>query len=199
MDDPEPGRQVGWVEQETGEYVRPVVRLAIRKRKPNGQWGTAVLISSLFPAEVEEVSESPLASSLDPATDLLLAHVRLYDQRGGGVETSFKGDKQGIALGKRSKKRFEAQQMVMLLGSLAHNVVMWAKRWLATSASALQQYGLRRLVRDVFHISGFLLLDAWGRIRQIGLNQDAPFAPVLLHPLRALLAPAHVAISLVKT
>ena len=46
---------------------------------------------------------------------------------------------------------------------------------------------------------GFLLLDAWGRIRQIGLNQDAPLAPVLLSPLRALVAPAHVAIHLAKT
>jgi hypothetical protein len=55
------------------------------------------------------------------------------------------------------------------------------------------------LVRDVFHISGFLLLDAWGRIRQIGLNQDAPLAPVLLSPLQALVAPAHVAIYLAKT
>jgi hypothetical protein len=29
------------------------------------------------------------------------------------VETSFKGDKQSLGIGKRSKKRFEAQQMVM--------------------------------------------------------------------------------------
>lgn len=47
-------------------------------------------------------------------------------------------------------------------------------------------------------ISGFLLLDAVGRIRQIGLNQQAPFASVLLNPLRALLAPTPVAISLVR-
>lgn len=47
------------------------------------------------------------------------------------METSFKGDKQGLESTKRSKKRFEAQQMVMLLGSLAHNVVVWARRWLA--------------------------------------------------------------------
>jgi hypothetical protein len=44
----------------------------------------------------------------------------------GGVETSFKGDKQGLGIGKRNKKRFEIQQMVMLLGSLAHNVVVWS-------------------------------------------------------------------------
>jgi hypothetical protein len=44
--------------------------------------------------------------------------------RGGGVETAFKDDKQGLGITKRNKKRFEAQQMVMLLNLLAHNVLM---------------------------------------------------------------------------
>ncbi|GHO63793.1 hypothetical protein KSC_026850 [Ktedonobacter sp. SOSP1-52] len=89
--------------------------------------------------------------------------------------------------------------MVMLLGSLVHNVLVWAQEWLAVTTSAVQHYGPLRLVRDVFHISGFLLLDAWGRVRQIGLNQDAPLAPVLLSPFQTLVAPAHVAIYLAKT
>jgi hypothetical protein len=33
-------------------------------------------------------------------------------------------NKQGIGINKRSKKRFAAQQMVMLLGSLAHNLIV---------------------------------------------------------------------------
>jgi hypothetical protein len=125
--------------------------------------------------------------------------VRLYDQRGGGVETSFKGDGQGFAIGKRSKKRFEAQQMVMLLGSLAHNVVIWAKLWLAGPASVVQQYGPWRMVRDVFHISGFLQIDACGQVTQIVLNQAAPLASALVHPLRKLLLGAHVVINLGQT
>ena len=148
IDDPdEPGRQIGWVEEPAREYVRDVVRIAVRKRKPNGQWGIAVLISSLLPAEVCELTGAPAEAGFDPKT-VLLAHVHLYDQRGGGVETSFKGDKQGLGLGKRGKKRFEAQQMVMLLNSLAHNVVVWIQRWLAGSAPTLQHYGPMRMVRD---------------------------------------------------
>jgi hypothetical protein len=197
-DPDEPGRQIGWVEEPAPEYVRDVVRIAVRKRKPHGQWGIAVLISSLLPAEVWDLTGADTQRGFDPV-GVLLGHVRLYDQRGGGVETSFKGDKQGLGIEKRSKKRSEAQQMVMLLSSLAHNVVIWAKLWLAGPVSALQPYGPLRMVRDVFHVSGFLLLDAWGRIRQIGLNQDAPLALVLLSPLRALVAPAHVAINLAKT
>jgi hypothetical protein len=56
-----------------------------------------------------------------------------------------------------------------------------------------------RMVRDVFQISGFLLTDAQGRIRSLVLNQDAPLAPLLLGSLRALLAPAQVALRLGET
>lgn len=121
----------------------------------------------------------------------------LYDQRGGGVETSFKGDKQGLGSTKRSKKRFEAQQMVMLLGSLAHNVGVWARHWLA--APRLRHYRIIRMVRDVFHVSGFLYLDALGHAVQIVLNQDALLARSLITSLRQLLAPMHIVINLVKT
>ena len=118
---------------------------------------------------------------------------------GGGVETSFKGDKQGLGLSHRSKKRFEAQQMVMLLGSLAHNIIIWTRNWLADPASPLRHYGMLRMVRDVFHISGFLLLDAWGCICQVMLNQLAPLASVLLAPLQELFASEHVSINLAQT
>jgi hypothetical protein len=53
-----------------------------------------------------------------------------------------------------------------------------------------------RMVRDVFHISGFLGVDALGQIVHIGLNQVAPLAPVLVDPLRELLASTHMAIHL---
>jgi len=75
------------------------------------------------------------------------------------VETSFKEDKQGLGLTKRTKKRFAAHQMVLALGTLAHNVLVWARAWLAPHVPALAHDGLRRLVRDVFHMSGLILRD----------------------------------------
>src|SRR5262249_53071892 len=66
------------------------------------------------------------------AVAVLPAYVTFYDLRGGGIETSFNGDKQGLGLTKRTKKRFETQHMLMLLGSLAHNVVIWARSWLTS-------------------------------------------------------------------
>ena len=117
------------------------------------------------------------------------------------METSFKGDHQGLGSTKRSKKRFEAQQMVMLLGSLAHNVVIWARRWLTQTdrPAKLRHYGILRMVRDVFHVSGFLVFDALDQLIEIVLNQAAPLAPVLVESLRELLTPVHVALHLGQT
>ena len=124
-------------------------------------------------------------------------HLSSYRLRTRAHVASFKGDKQGLGIGKRSKKRFTAQQMVMLLGALAHNVIVWARHWLASPT--LHHYGTVRMVRDVFHISGFLLTDTLGQVVQIVLNQAAPLAPSLVDPLCALLARTHVAVNLGQT
>jgi len=63
----------------------------------------------------------------------------------------------------------------------------------------LRHYGMLRLVRDVFHISGFLVIATGGQVVQIGLNQAAPLASALVDPLQELLAPLHIAINLAQT
>ncbi len=199
FDDPKwPERQVGWVTEPPTAYVRPVVRIAVRCRQQNGQWAVGVLISALAACDVLRLTGHSPAQGANPLA-VLLAYVTFYDQRGGGIETSFKGDKQGLGMTKRNKKRFEAQQMLLLLGSLAHNVIVWARRWLTALPSKLHHYGILRMVRDVFHISGFLLFDPSDHLVQIVLNQDALLARCLLNSLRELLAPLHIVISLDKT
>ncbi len=130
---------------------------------------------------------------------VLLAYVYFYDGRGGGVETAIKDDKQGLGITKRNKKRFEAQQMVMLLNLLAHNVLIWARRWLTPMLPQIKRYGLVRLVRDVWHISGFVEYDRHGHPTRIVLNQLAPLARGLGMALRRLLAPTHVVVNLGQT
>ncbi len=195
-DQEQPARQFGWVTEVSNAYVRPVKRIAVRCRQQDGQFAYGVLLSTLSARQVLVLTGQPLALLEDPAA-VLLAYVTFYDQRGGGVETSFKGDKQGLGLGKRGKKRFAAKPMVMLLGTLAHNVIVWARHWLASPT--LRHYGILRMVRDVFHISGFLLIDACGQVTQLVFNQAAPLAPALVHPLRKLLLGAHVAVNLGQT
>jgi hypothetical protein len=196
VDPHQPERQFGWVPEATDAYVRPVKRIAVRCRKPDGKFAYGVLISAVSAQHVLTLTGQPLSLLDDPAA-VLLASITFSDQRGGGVETSFKGDNQGLGMSKRSKKRFEAQQMVMLLSALAHHVIVWARHWLASPT--LHHYGMQRMVRDVFHLSGFLLTAAGGQGTQIVLNQTAPLASALVPPLRKLLLCAHVAVNLGQT
>lgn len=192
FDDPEiPGRQVGWVTTPASEYIRPVGRIAVRWKLKNGQWEYAVVISTLLPHEVVAEVGLPPETVFDHQ-DVLLAYVHFYDDRGGGVETSFKDDKQGLGLTKRSKKRFAAQQMVVLLGTLAHNVTVWAREWLAPHEPKVRRYGMKRMLRDIFHLSGYLVHNARGRLLGVVLNQRAPLARGLARSLDVLLRPSRI-------
>ncbi len=196
LDDPRnPGRQVGWVTEPTRAYVRPVRRIAVRCLTKTGDWAVGVIISALAPQDVILLTHQPIDRVSDPRA-VLLAYVYFYDQRGGGVETANKEDKQGLGLNKRNKKRFEAQQMVVLLSMLAHNVMVWARTWVAPHEPKLTKYGIKRLVRDVWQISGCIVFGNTGQITQIVVNQAAPLARGLATALRVLLAAEGVAIRL---
>jgi len=189
-------RSFGWVTEPPTGYVRPVRRIAVRCRRQDGTFAYGVLICSLSAQQVLAVLGRRSTQAVDPLA-VLAAYVTFYDQRGGGIETSFKGDKQGLGLTKRNKKRFEAQHMLLLLGSLAHNVVVWARRWL--SSQKIQHYGLLRMVRDVFHVSGLLRFDASGSVVEIVLNQEACLTRSFIRPLRELLTPLHIVVNLGET
>jgi hypothetical protein len=203
-DDPrQPDRQVGLVTTpaelyHAGQYRRTVVRIAVRCRQANGRWGVGVLISTLAAADALRLTGHAPALTRDSVA-CLLAYVYLYDQRGGGVETTFKEDKQGLGLTKRNKKRFEAQQVLVALGMLAHNVVIWAREWLAMALPQLRRFGVKRLVRDAFGIGGLVTVDQHGHVDGIVLNQADRLAHHLLGALQALLAPERTAISLGET
>ncbi len=195
-DDPKiPGRQVGWVTAEPTEYVRPVKRIAVRTRKKNGQWGIGVLISTLPQEEIGLLARMPAKREPEPA-EILLAYVYFYDLRSGGAETEFKEDKQGLGITKRNKKRFEAQQMIVQLNALAHNLIVWSRRWLAQTWDKVKSLGILRMVRDVFHLSGLVHFRSDGSIERITLHQADPFAYGLYTGLPPLLAPLQVAVNL---
>lgn len=190
-----PGREVGWVTEPAHEYVSPVRRIAVRCRKDNGQWGIGVLISTVTTQEVFAQTRLPFTYA---PMEQLLAYVYFYDARGGGIETSFKGDKQGLGMTQRNKHSFTGQQMLQWLTALAHNVIIWAKQWLLPEAPALKRYGIRRIVRDILRISGHIEQNEQ-QIVSISLNQRAPMANQIAKALERLLRTAHVAITLGET
>jgi hypothetical protein len=187
-----PERQIGWVTEKTDVYFRPVKRVAVRCRKKNGQWGVGVLISTLSSQDVLELTGQAPDRASDPLA-VLLAYVHFYDQRGGGVETEIKEDKQGLGSSKRNKKRFSAQYMLTLLEALAHNLLVWARSWLAQLCPKMAQFGMLRLVRDVFRLNGLIVLDQAAHVRKIVFNRADPLAVELHAGFSALSTHQHVA------
>jgi hypothetical protein len=200
VDDPcVPGRQVAWVTTPCDLYHRPVRRIIARCREHSGRWSYGVIVSSVSAATIERLLQDLLAARHIDQPRLLLAYVYFYDQRGGGVETSFKGSKQGLNLGHRNKKRIEAQRMLLGLALLVYNLLLWARRWLAPQRPQLLQFGIRRLIRDVLHITGYVVRDAQGQIVGIGLNQRSHLAQQLANAFRQLLAGTQVDLILGET
>jgi hypothetical protein len=191
-------RQMGWVALPADLYCRPVQRIAVRCRKKNGQWGYGVILSTLSPQEVLLLTGGYEQEVNDPKA-VLLAYVHFYDQRGGGVEIEIKEDKQGLGASKRNKKHFEAQQILIQLEALAHNLLLWARHWLTPHCPKLARLGIKRLVRDVFQMDGFLIFDQAIRLLQIHLNRADPLAKELTCGLASLFALEQVTLSLGET
>jgi hypothetical protein len=168
-----PERMIGWVELPHG-YDQPTRQLAVRHRKRNGTNSDHVVVSTLSDSLLLEVLGRTATSPLSEEARAYLT-LYAYDLRGGGVETQNRGDKQGLHLGHRNKHRFVAQEMLVLLAQLAHNLTTWARNDLVRCEPRLHKFGIQRTVRDAFNIDGQVTLTATGAIEQITLNP--------LHPL----------------
>ncbi len=169
-------REAGWVEK-PHPYVRPTRQLALRKRKANGTWSYHVLVFTLTDEMLFHLCGQEVPDPLEPS-DVLLAALHAYDLRSGGVETQNRGDKQGLGLSRRNKQLFEAQEMLVLLAQIAHNVVIWTRNELAQADPRMQKYGVQRTVRDALQIPGQVHVDCNGNVELITLNQRHPLAPV---------------------
>lgn len=169
-----PERDVGWV-TEPRVYAKPTRQLAVRHRKKNGQWSYHVLVFNLSDAMLFALADRPMPPTIQPL-NLLLTALHAYDRRGGGVETQNKGDKQGLGLSHRNMQRFAAQEILVLLGQLAHDLVIWTRNDLAKADPRLHKYGVQRTVRDALQIAGQVEITADGQVHQIVLNQKHPLA-----------------------
>jgi hypothetical protein len=168
-----PEREIGWV-RKPHAYGRATHHIAIRKRKPKGQWSYTVIVSTLPDAWLCELNRRGKSQRLTPRERAFLI-VYGYDLRGGGAETHNKSDKQGLGLAKRNKHKFAAQEILVLLAQLAHNLVIWTRNAFARSAPCLAKYGIQRMVRDVLRIPGRIRFDAVGKV-QITLSAHHPLA-----------------------
>lgn len=169
-----PDRELGWATKPF-PYAQPTRQLVLRKRKQNGSWSFHALIFTLtdqmlFELLGQEVPAHPTDEQV------LIAALHFYDLRGGGLETQNKSDKQGLGLSRRNKHRFAAQEMLILLAQLAHNLLIWTRNDLAAANPRFRKYGIQRTVRDVLQIPGSVQITAQGTIGKVRLNSRHPLA-----------------------
>ena len=174
-----PDHECGWVESPI-QFETNTRQLAIRwpdQKKPD-EYHASVLVFNLSDNDIFALLERTMPNTCSD-TSLWSAIVALYDRRGGGIESSFRNSKQGLAITKRNKKSFHAQEMLILLAELAYNIIVWVHRELAGHSSTIAAFGLLRMVRDAFHIAGSIHFNADGNIQWIRLNGFHPLAPAL--------------------
>jgi hypothetical protein len=185
--DPKTGsREVGWVDKPHA-YDRPTRQLAVRSPKADGSWHYRVLVFNLPDALLFGLAGEPFLTEPSPG-QVALAAVHAYDRRGGGVETSLRGSKQGLGLTKRNKRSFSAQEMLVLLAQLAYNLLTWTRIQLAARSPRLGRFGPLRMVRDLFHIAGQLRFDSQGRLLEITLCHTHELAAPLVQAMSSPLA-----------
>lgn len=189
-------RQFAWVPEPHG-YVRATRQLAVRRKDKKGAWKVRILVTSLDNATLLWLASQPFRKEPRPI-DIMCALIYAYDLRGGGVETSMKGSKQGLGITKRNKRSFHAQEMLVLLAQLAGNVIAWTRHELARHLESWQAFGNLRMVRDLFQIPGKVQLDAQGHILSITLNRDHVHAAKFLAGIAPALSGNNLVLNLRK-
>jgi hypothetical protein len=171
-----PGREVAVV-PEPVRFVRPLAQYAVRtpsKEKASGYY-QAVLFTSRLALSMTEV----------------VAH---YDGR-AGMEADLKSDKRGLALAVIRKRRLAAQKLVVLLIGVAHNLLLWARRWLAPKAPRLGHCGIVRLIQEVWAVPGRVKVVETQVIR-VRLHRGHPRAREVCAGVRPLLTGTPIAATL---
>lgn len=156
-----------WVAQAVAPptYARPTQCLVLRWLTPSGLVKYAIVLCSITSWSMGET----------------VAH---YDDR-GSCETEIQADKGGLKMERRRKKRLAAQEALVLLTDIAHNLLAWVPQWMFPE-EPLAEFGTTRLVEDVLHLPGRLFFHN-ERLSEVQLNQLHPHAEAVAAGLERLL------------
>jgi len=190
-------RQAGWVTQ-PHRYGRRTRQLSIRKTTKKG-YTYSVIVTTDFDSDI-------------------LSIVSDYDARGGIPESNFCQDSQGLSNTARRKHSFLAQQMLMLLNQLAHNMIRWIQNRLTESVlqtsdelsydssepqviekavviKTLKERGMKRFIHQILSVPGKVTLKAQ-RVCEVVFNPSYPLINRIIVAFRALLKPYGITVSL---
>jgi len=147
------GRQIAALPQPL-TYCRPTQSHLVRWWTEAGLEKHAIVICSIVAWSAQEV----------------MTH---YDER-GTCEKEIQSDKVGLRMAKRRKKRLPAQEALILLTDMAHNLLAWTGQWMFPTGD-LAGYGPLRLIEDVLCLPGHLIF-ADERLSEVHLNELHPHA-----------------------
>jgi hypothetical protein len=151
-EDPSRKRWIAWAPNPP-RFGRRINVFVLRWQGQNGiRHGT--LLSTLF--------------QLEP-----LSTWRLHDGR-GAMEIEIKADKQGLSVPKRRKKSFTAQEGLILLADLAHNILSWTHHWVLED-SPFADFGTKRMVDELMCIPGRVEIMG-GKLQKVALLETHPYA-----------------------
>ena len=110
--------------------------------------------------------------------------IAYYDDR-GACETEIQADKGGLKMERRRKKRLAAQEALVLLTDITHNLLAWVPQWMFPTEPPAA-FGTTRPVEDVFHLPGRLFFHNQ-RLSEVQLNRLHPHAEDVAAGLERLL------------
>lgn len=157
-----------WVAQTVNPptYIKPVQHLVLRWQTQSRELKHATVVCSILDWSMAEIIDH-------------------YDDR-GACEAEIQADKGGLKLCKRRKKQLAAQEALILLTDVAHNLLAWASAWMFPQGP-LVEFGTTRLVEDVLTIPGRLIFEG-EHLVEVQLNELHPHASQVALGLERLLA-----------
>jgi hypothetical protein len=147
-------------------YVQPTQHALLRWQTERSQLKYSTLVTSVLDWSLAEM-------------------VAYYDDR-GACETEIQADKRGLQLERRRKKQLAAQEALILLTDLAHNLLAWTMHWMF-STGPFAHFGPLRLTQDVLALPGRLRFEQ-DRLVEVHLNKRHPYAAEVAEALHRLLS-----------
>ena len=135
------------------------VWVIVKKWHKNGNWRHSYYVTTLKPSSKQ-------------------AFLRSYDLRGGAEVEQFREDKSGLFLSFRRKQSWNAQNGLIHLTDLTHNLLA-DFRFQALRTSPFESWGLKRIVRDLLAVPGRIYFDG-PQVKRIELKSSHPHADDLL-------------------
>jgi hypothetical protein len=130
----------------------------LKWKTEKGAYGHSLLTTSLLESSLGELAEA-------------------YDDR-AAIEAELKADKGGLQVHRRRKQRLAAQEALVLLTDLAHNLLAWTRDRLFHD-SPFADAGIYRIVKELFPIPGKVMVEE-GQIVKLRLKTSHPLAKPML-------------------